>query len=166
MNNRIEKQEGRWWQIAVLIVLAPLLLVIAVPALVLYLIYTVSLHFAVWISWYARGRDVLFVYSDSPIWHDYITEYILPRLRDRAVILNWSQRRKWRFSLARMAFHHFGGSREFNPLAVVFRPFRSTRTFRFWQPFRDYKHGDPEALHRMESEFFDLIEVHRHKNPA
>ena len=60
----------------------------------------------------------------------------------------------------------FGGWREFNPLAVVFRPFRRTRTFRFWQPFRDFKHGHPEALHRMESEFFGLIGVHRHDPSA
>jgi hypothetical protein len=166
MSNPIRKQKGRWWQIAALIVLAPLLLVVAVFALVFYLIYTVCLHFAVWTWWYGRGRDVLFVYSDSPIWHDYISEQILPHLGERSVVLNWSQRREWRFSLARMAFHHFGGSREFNPLAVVFRPLRRTRTFRFWQPFRDRKHGDPKALRRMESEFFDLIEVHMQDKPA
>jgi hypothetical protein len=68
--------------------------------------------------------------------------------------------------LARVAFHHFGGWREFNPLAVVFRPLRRTRTFRFWQPFRDFTHGYPEALHRIESEFFALIGVQRHEPSA
>ena len=55
--------------------------------------------------------------------------------------MNWSQRKRWRFSIARLAFHHFGGNREFNPIAVVFRPFRRTRTFRFWLPFKELKVG-------------------------
>jgi len=48
-------------------------------------------------------------------------------------------------------------------MAVVFRPFRRTRTFRFLEPFRNFKHGHPEALHRMESEFFGLIGVQRNE---
>jgi len=42
----------------------------------------------------AGGRDILLVYSDSPIWHDYIEERILPHLGERAVVLNWSQCRQ------------------------------------------------------------------------
>ena len=83
-------------------------------------------------------EDPLFVYSDSPIWHEYIVQHFLPYLGERAVILNWSDRKLWRFSLARIAFRHFGGNREFNPLAVVFRPFGRTQAFRFWQPFRSF----------------------------
>jgi hypothetical protein len=62
-------------------------------------------------------------------------------------------------SLAGVAFHHFGGSREFNPLAVVFCPLRRTRKFRFWQPFHDLKHGQPQALRKMEKDLFELIRV-------
>ena len=99
----------------------------------------------------------LLVYSDSPIWRVYVEQRILPRVTGRAVVLNWSQRAKWRHSLARMAFAHFGGSREFNPLAVVFRPFGRTRTFRFWRLFRDFKHGNPAALDQVEREFFAWV---------
>ena len=60
----------------------------------------------------------------------------------------------------------FGGYREFNPLAVVFRPFRRSRIFRFWRPFKDSSHGHPEALHRMEEEFFGSIGVLRPERPA
>ena len=108
------------------------------------------LHLAIWTWWYLRGRDILFVYSDSPIWREHVEQHILPYLGERAVVLNWSHRKRWRISIARLAFHYFGGSREFNPLAVVFRPMRRTRTFRFWQPFRDFKHGRPEALRKLE----------------
>jgi hypothetical protein len=44
---------------------------------------------------------------------------------------------------------------------VVFRPLRRARVFRFWQPFRDFKHGDPEPLRRLEKELFELIGVRR-----
>ena len=60
-------------------------------------------------------------------------------------------------TLARAAFRHFGGHREFNPLAVVFRPLHRARTFRFWRPYRQLKQGHPEALERMEDTLLDLL---------
>jgi len=136
-----------------------LLIAVGVIALLAFAVASACMHVVVWTWWCLRGRDILFVYSDSPIWRDYVEQNILPYLGDRAVVLNWSQRKQWRLSVARLAFHHFGGYRQFNPLAVVFRPFRRTRTFRFWEPFRDFKHGRPAALHTMELEFFSLIGV-------
>jgi hypothetical protein len=155
------RASARWsrTQIALGVALAPVLLVVVLVSVLAYAIFTVSLHLTIWTWWCLRGRDVLFVYSDSPIWRGYIDDRIIPLLGERAVVLNWSQRKQWRPSLARLAFGHFGGSREFNPLAVVFRPFRRTRTFRFWQPFRDFKHGHPEALLAMERDLFGLIGV-------
>ena len=147
----------KWWQIAIAILFLPLLLAYVAIWLVCSLIWSAFLHLFIWVWWCPRGRDVLFVYSDSPVWHDYIEAQILPRLSERAVILNWSQRLHWPISLARLAFYHFGGDRHFNPLAVVFRPFRPTRKFRFYRPFRDFKHGRAEALVKMESELFALI---------
>jgi hypothetical protein len=159
MSNPTPGPKPRWWHFALFFSLAPVLIVVVAFALACVLLFTVFLHIAIWTWWCVRGRDILFVYSDSPISHDYIEQHFLPRLGDRAVVLNWSNRRAWRFSLARIAFHHFGGRREFNPMAVVFRPFRRTRTFRFCQPFRDFKHGHPEALHRLEVEFFGMIGI-------
>jgi hypothetical protein len=147
----------KWWQVPfiVLVVVAALpliLLVVAVKAL-----FSATLYLAIWILWCVRGRDVLFVSSESPVWGPYLAENVLPRLGERAVILNWSERKKWRFSLARTAFYHFGGQREFNPMAVVFRPFRRARIFRFWGPFRDWKHGDPRPLREVERDFLEAI---------
>src|SRR6266545_1105648 len=150
MNTLKAKPQPKWWQLVLIVPLVPVLLIVAAIAVLLFLVATVCLHITIWTWWCLRGRDILFVYSDSPIWHDYIEESILSHLGERAVILNWSRRKRWRVSVARLAFHHFGGYRQFNPLAVVFRPFRRSRTFRFWQPFRDFKHGHPEALHQME----------------
>src|SRR5918993_1434983 len=163
MNTAKPKPKFKWWQIALIVPFVPVIVAIAGTALILFLISTICLHITIWAWWCLRGRDILFVYSDSRIWRDYIEKQILPHIGERTIVLNWSQRNRWRVSVARLAFHHFGGYRQFNPLAVVFRPFRRTRTFRFWQPFRDFKHGHPEALRQMESEFFGLIGVQKRR---
>lgn len=159
MSSPNPKSKAKWRQIAVFIPLVPLFVIPLFLWLVFFVLSTVCLHAVIWSWWCLRGRDVLFVFSDSPVWHDYIERRILPVLGERAVAINWSHRKQWRPSLARMAFYHFGGWHAFNPMAVVFRPFRRTRTFRFLKPFRDFKHGRPEALQKMEREFFCFIGV-------
>ncbi len=154
-------RKAPWWLVVLGVVLAPVILVVLLLASVLFVISPISTHILIWVWWCLRGRDILFVYSNSPIWHDYIEQRILPQLGERAVILNWSERKRWRLSLAKMAFYHFGGYRQFNPLGVVFRPFQRSRRFRFWQPFMDFKHGHPEALQKIESDFFRYIGVPR-----
>ena len=153
------------WMVGLCLVFPPLILIVVSLALLLFVISTVSLHILIW-SWWCllRGRDTLLVYSDSPVWHDYVEQHIIPQLGKRAVILNWSERRSWRFSIAKMAFYYFGGYRQFNPLGVVFRPFQRSRVFRFWLPFGDFKHGEPEALHKMENDFFSLCGNNRLKH--
>src|SRR4029434_4504982 len=125
--NTAAHRQAPWWVLAAVVLFSPVILLLVVGILALFVLTSGCLHILIWIFWCARGRDVLCVYSDSPIWHDYIEQRLLPPIRHRAVVLNWSQRKRWRPSLARTAFHHFGGNREFNPLAVVFRPFRVSR---------------------------------------
>jgi hypothetical protein len=166
MNRSAKSARTKWWH---LVVLAPVVLLAIPIGVIVFLAFVFSsivVHVTIWTWWYARGRDVLLVYSDSPLWREYIELHILPHLRNRAIVLNWSHRKRWSLSLARLAFWHFGSYREFNPLAVVFRPFRRTRTFRFWKPFKDLKHGRPEALRTMEEEFFSLIGVKRPESAA
>ena len=136
------------------IVLSPLIII----ALTFHLLAGLLLNTAVWCCWCVRGRYVLFVYSDSPIWHDYVESHILPRLGDRAVVLNWSHRSRWRRTLSVLAFRYFGGHRCFNPMALVFRPFRLVRHFRFYESFQDFKHGKPEAVAKMERELYDMVD--------
>jgi hypothetical protein len=125
--------------------------------LVLYLLAGLLLHILIWCVWCTRGRDVLLVYSDSPVWQAYFDEQLLPRLGRRAIVLNWSQRRLWHRTLAVAAFGFFGGNREFNPLAIVFRPFRLARSFRYYKPFREFKHGKPEAVNELTDQLFALL---------
>jgi hypothetical protein len=144
---------GRW---SAVIVFVPLLIVLLIPFLLLWLLAVIGFTLLIWTLWCTRGKDILFVYSDSPVWHDYIEQQIIPEIGARSVILNWSDRRHWlhRFSLESVAFRLFGGSREYNPLAIHFRPLRSHLTYRFWKAFRDWKHGKSAPLERMKSDFF------------
>ena len=154
------------WMVVLCLFFPPLILIVVLLALFLFVISTVSLHILIWSWWCLRGRDTLFVYSDSPVWRDHVEQHIIPQLGKRAVILNWSERKRWRFSMAKMAFYYFGGYRQFNPLGVVFRPFQRSRVFRFWLPFGDFKHGEPEALHKMENDFFGLCRDNRLKHSS
>jgi hypothetical protein len=84
---------------------------------------------------------------------------ILPYIQHRAVILNWSERRNWKNSLAVLAFRYFGGFRNFNPLGMVFRPFHSVKTYRFFDAFKEFKHGSPKNVEKLKKELFDDIEI-------
>ncbi|HLO13901.1 MAG TPA: hypothetical protein VK206_03665 [Anaerolineales bacterium] len=115
------------------------------------------MYFAIWLIW--RKQFVVFVYSDSPTWKDYIAREILPYLPDRAVILNWSERKKWKNSLASLVFKYFGGYRNFNPIALVFRPFHLVKTYRFFEAFREFKHGNPKKVEKIKKELFDDLGI-------
>jgi hypothetical protein len=98
------------------------------------------------------------VYSDSPIWKPHIEAEVLPRLPSTAAILNWSERSQWsRWNLSVWLFRFYAGNREYNPLAIVIRPWRGPKLFRFWRAFRDSKHGTVESLRMLEASFFQSI---------
>ena len=141
-------------------VLIVLILPIWLPlAVIFFVIPRVLLYILIWLVWLPRGRDVLFVYSDSPIWKEYMLEEILPLVRERAAILNWSERSRWRrWSLAVQVFQALGGDREFNPLVIVFRPLRLARKFRFWRAFKAWKHGDQEPVAKLRQEVIEVLE--------
>ena len=134
-----------------------LFLPITLLYVLLYLLWGIFLYLAIWFTW--RGRSVLFVYSNSPIWKDYIEREILPYLQDRAVILNWSERRIWKKSLPVLAFRYFGGDRNFNPMAIVFRPFRLVKTYRFYEAFKDFKHGNTRKVEEMKRALFETLGI-------
>jgi hypothetical protein len=139
-----------------------LILTVAVPlALItigLSLLYRGALYLLVCGLWLPKGKDILFVYSDSPIWYEYMTTEILPLVERRAVVLNWSERRKWpRWSLGVELFRRFGGTRDFNPLVVLFRPLQRARIFRFWPAFKDWKRGYREPVERLRQELLSAL---------
>ncbi len=112
--------------------------------------------------WGAEGRQMVFVYSDSPHWKDRIEREVLPRIEDRAVVLNWSERGtdEWRRRTPEIhIMRSWGAERDFNPLAVVLVPGRPVQVIRFRQAYRDLKHGKPGMLKQRERELFDALEV-------
>lgn len=120
---------------------------LAIIVIILRLLNRLAVYLLVWTLWLPKGNDVLVVLSDSPVWHDYMAAEILPLVDHRAVVLNWSERKRWRrWSLARHVFRTFKGNWNFNPLVLVFRPFRKAEVFRFWQPFQEWKHGHKESV--------------------
>jgi hypothetical protein len=53
------------------------------------------------------------------------------------------------------AFRHYAGTREFNPFGLIVPRFGRARLYRFRGPFREFKHGEPEALAALETRFFE-----------
>jgi hypothetical protein len=141
--------------LAVVVLTSPLWLTAAAVVGIGRLIQVAVLYALVWMWWIGRARRrVVFVYSDSPHWKRHVETVILPKLPANAVVLNWSNRSRWEtFSLPVMLFRCFAGSREFNPIGLVFERFNAVDRYRFWQPFRDAKHGQLESLQRLEAEF-------------
>src|SRR6266545_1409810 len=131
-----------------LIIFLPILLVAAV----LHLLWGCILYLSIWLA--LRRLFVLFVYSNSPIWKDYMEREIIPHIQGKAVILNWSERKSWKNSLSILAFRYFGGSRNFNPIAIVFRPFQLAKTYRFYEAFKRFKHGNPEEVEAIKNALF------------
>lgn len=136
-----------------LIILSPILVVVVL----LDLLWGAILYLAIWLTW--REKLIVFVYSDSPTWKDYIGREILPSLQGRAVILNWSERKKWKTSLAVLAFRYFGGHRNFNPIGMIFRPFHFVKIYRFFEAFKDFKHGDPKRVEDMKGKLFEDLGI-------
>jgi hypothetical protein len=149
-----EKSERKpWWIWPVVVCLLPLVIL----GRVLWLVGSLILLSVVWLTWCTRGRYALVVYSNSPIWQEYFETRVLPELSGRAAVLNWSERKAWKLSLPVLLFRTFGGTREFNPIAIVFEPLVWPRRFRFYRAFRSFKHGRPEELETLRVEFLQLL---------
>ena len=148
-----DTRQPRWlWPLVLL------LLPLVVIAGALWLVAAVLLQLVVWLTWCSRGRYVLVVYSDSPIWQEYFEQNVLPAVGTRGVVLNWSDRRRWSYSLPVTLFRWFAGTREFNPLAIVFQPFVWPRRFRFYGPFKAFKHGRPQAVENMRRQLLETLD--------
>ena len=139
-----------------------------VAALILLIVLAVLSFYAyrLWLKTrfrqrYGRhGKFILFIYSDSPNWKDYVESNILPRIGSHSVILNWSERRKWgeQFPFEARVFRSWAGDSEFNPIAILFPRRGKVKVIRFWQAFRDYKHGKDRTLKNAENELYSELD--------
>jgi hypothetical protein len=136
-----------------------LLFPLGVAFLAGWLLATIALHLALLVVWLPRGRRVLFVTSDDATWKTHLDLNVVPRLPKTAVILDWSARARWSpFQLGAWLFRLWSGDRNFNPLAIVFRPWRGPKIFRFWSAFQELERGNPEPLRAVQAAF--LGELH------
>jgi hypothetical protein len=149
------ERSSPWWAVPLLVVSLPFVLV----GLLLWCAAAMILLLVVWATWCTRGRYALLVYSNSPIWQDYFERHVVPIVGERGVVLNWSDRRRWPYSLPVALFRVFGGRREFNPLAVVFRPLAWPQRFRFYRPFQALKHGQPQEVEDLRVQLFALLDT-------
>jgi hypothetical protein len=109
-----------------------------------------------------RGIAGILVTSDSPHWNVYIRERWIDRFGERFVVLNWSQRREWKLSLAEILYRRYCGQhRNFCPAIVYLRGLRYPLVFQFFYAFRDHKHGNDRALRRLEARLFEELGVDR-----
>jgi hypothetical protein len=164
-NGGVLSKDQAWWIKLVGIAAAVVLCIVAIPILVLALPFLAA---GAWLNgrkrrrlqrefhhrWGVRGKRLLLVYSNSPNWQAYVEENWLPQLESIAVVLNWSERGTWteRHPFEADIFRTWAGDLEFNPLAIIFPPEGAVRVIRFWQAFRDYKHGKDRTLRAAEAE--------------
>jgi hypothetical protein len=151
---RDTRQRQPWFAVPLLIVLLPLIVVV----MTVWCVAAISVLVAVWTTWCPRGRYALVVYSNSPIWQQYFDEQVLPAIGNRSVVLNWSDRKRWKISLSVASFRMFAGDHDFNPMVIVFPPFRWPRRFRFYEAFRTFKHGRHESVERIRTDLLGLLD--------
>jgi hypothetical protein len=100
---------------------------------------------------FARPKDLLLVFTDSPHWLPRIEQEWLPRWGERAVLFNrsgsWSAQQ-----VEAKLWRAFGGYVEHTPLAIVLPRRGKPSVVRFFLAFRDFKHGKPARLLKAEQE--------------
>jgi hypothetical protein len=140
------------------LILFAALLPLVLVSLLLWLMGALALLVLVWLTWLPRRRYALVVYSNSPIWQEYFETRVLPMAGTRASVLNWSERKRWSPTLSVILFHVFAGSRAYNPIAIVFPPLSWPRQFRFYDVFREFKHGKPAEVEKLREELLALLD--------
>jgi len=149
------------------VVVVPLVVVLVIPALLVGI--PASWSYGRWLRlrwerrWGRHGKRILLVYSRSPHWQRYIEDTWLPQLAPHAVVMDWSDRSTWRrrAPLEVRAFRYWGGSREFNPMALLFPKRGKVQAIRFWRAFRDFRHGKDLALRAAEARLFGFVDAIR-----
>ena len=104
MSREPESTSWKVLRFTFIVLLLPIILPLAIVGLVLHFLNKVVVYLLVWVWWLPRGKDVLYVSSDSPIWKEYMETEIFPLIAERAVVLSWSARSKWRSGLSPFEF--------------------------------------------------------------
>jgi len=129
--------------------------------------YRFGLKIRFWFRHGRKGKCVLFVYSESPNWREYIETKLLPRLEPHSVILNWSKRREWesRMQFEMKLFNQWSGPGEFVPVAIVLPLAGKVKTCRLWQLSRNPKHGKDNVSKEAEQDLFKTVKQYARGAP-
>ncbi len=112
-----------------------------------------------WLRHGRKGKKILFVYSDSSNWKDYIETKILPRIEAYSIILNWSKRGEWesQMQFETKLFNQWAGPGEFVPVAILFSTIGKARTFRLWQLSQNPKQEKVRVSKEAEQALFETV---------
>ena len=137
----------------------PLIALVPTVLVVLHVVYGILLRMLAWLRWSRTPVRGVLIYSNSPKWQACIEREWLPRLGEYVIVLNWSERKQWRRSLAvRLFRYHLEGSSlaiDYNPAVILLRGCKYPYLYRYFYAFRDAKHGDDRALKKFENQMFD-----------
>lgn len=139
------------------------LLIVALPFLIPGAIKGMFLRIRFWQIARREGKSVLLVYSNNPKWKLFFEQNIIPPAGDHAIVLNLSDQVHWnKKSWPVQVFRHWGGTREFNPLAIMSCGPLRIQVFRFYRAFRAYKKGNPVPLQEVERRFLQALATTEH----
>jgi len=103
-----------------------------------------------------NGKDVLVVYTDSPLWKEYIETRWLPRWGERAIAFDRSK--PWREDqVEARLWRAVAGTAEHTPVVIVVPPRGRVQIVRFWLAFRDHKHGKDARLRDAEARLAAIL---------
>lgn len=137
-----------------------LLVTIFFPIIFGYFLWDVYLRLQFLRVYKIHGQFILLVYSDSPDWKSFIENNWLRIIRPYSIVLNWSERKKWNsWSWPVQAFKHWGGGKNFNPMAIVLAGGFKIKVIRFYEAFKDFKHGKEEPLRTAENQLFEFVKA-------
>jgi len=105
-----------------------------------------------------KGKYILFTYSESENWSQYIEDNILPKIDEYSIIINRSKNQHWKskFKLERHAIESWANI-NINPIAIIFEPNKKVKVIEFYKAFRDLKHGKLETINSKSQELFECV---------
>tara|TARA_R110002072_G_scaffold95501_1_gene210577 strand:+ start:977 stop:1450 length:474 start_codon:yes stop_codon:yes gene_type:complete len=149
-------------KIAIGIIIVPIIIIVLPVIFWIMLIVGILktyIRFRLRIKW-PENTFILFTYSESENWTDYIEQKIIPRIAAHAQIINRSQQKDWksRYPTERRALESWGNL-NINPVAIVFRPWKPAKVIAFYEAFRDLKHGKESTINAKTEELFQWLPV-------
>jgi hypothetical protein len=110
-------------------------------------------------EWFPRGKYIFFLYSDSKKWKEYFEKELLPKIKDKSQIWNWSTRQKdgWGDNIIEAKILKiYKPLGYFYPMAIVFLPSGEVKIFQFYSPYINMLKSNKDEYAKLEKEFLEL----------